>query len=142
MFNGNYFYNENFASKENQRKRYERKREQSYTGSRMHFFRALWENKLEANGFSVVDSTNKKILYDKFVIQAKYISTGDQSKYLNYKGILFVIYHKWSVTSIELKKEHVYFDRMGFFDLFWCISWEGGYGYTPDQQICCLLNIP
>jgi hypothetical protein len=124
LFNGNYFYNENFASKEYQKKRYERKREQAYIGSRMHFFRALWENKLESNGFSVVDSTNRKILYDKFVIQAKYKSTGVQSKYLNYKGILFIIYHNWYVTSIELKKEHVFFDKTGFFDPIG-ISWEG-----------------
>ena len=90
----------------------------------MHFFRALWENNLESNGFSVVDSTNRKILYNKFVIQTVDIATGVQSKYLNYKGILFIIYHNWSITNIELKKENVFFDKTGFFDPSG-ISWEG-----------------
>jgi CarboxypepD_reg-like domain len=124
LFYGNYFFNEYLTFKGNQQKRYERRREEAYIGSRMHFFRALWENKLESSGFIVEDSTFKKILFDKLVIQTEDIASKIQSKYLNYKGILFIIYHKWSVTTIELKKEHVYFDKTGFFDPFG-ISWEG-----------------
>jgi hypothetical protein len=124
LFSGNCFFNEYTASSENQQKKYERKREKAYKGSRMHFFRALWENNLESDGFIVVDSSNEKILYDKFVTQIVDNDTGVQSKYLDYQGFLFIIYHKLAVTSIELKKDQVYFNETGFFDPSG-ISWEG-----------------
>jgi hypothetical protein len=124
LFSGNCFFNEFIASSENQQRKYDRKREKAYKGSRMHFFRTLWENKLESDGFIVVDSINTKILYDKIVTQTDDIDTGVQSKYLDYQGFVYIIYHKSAVTSIELKKEHVYFDKTGFFDPSG-ISWEG-----------------
>jgi hypothetical protein len=124
LFNGNCFFKEYIASGENQQKKYDRKREKAYLGSRMHFFRALWENKIESDGFIMVDSINKKILPDKIVTQTDDTATGVKSKYLDYQGFLFIIYHQSSVTSIELKKEHVYFDKSGFFDPSG-ISWEG-----------------
>ena len=124
LFNGNCFFNEYIASGVNQQKKYERKRAKAYLGSRMHFFRALWENKLESDGFFVLDSINNKILYDKIVTQTDGTEAEVQSKYLDYHGVLFVIYRTSSITRIELKKERVYFDRMGFFDPSG-ISWRG-----------------
>jgi hypothetical protein len=124
VFNGNCFFNEFTASGENQQKKYDRKREKAYLGSRMHFFRALWENNLESEGFIVSDSLNNKISYDKIVTQTNDPETGARSKYIDFQGVLIIMYNVSTFTRIELKKDPVYFDRTGFFDPSG-ISWKG-----------------
>lgn len=122
---GNYIFKEDSTNKNSQQKRFERRRRSAFLGSRMHFFRALWENNLDSAGFTVKDSANVRLSYNKFVIQTDSIVAPDHLKYLKYHGTLFVAYHtKLPQSSIVMLQEYVYFDKNGFFDPFG-ISWRG-----------------
>jgi hypothetical protein len=86
----------------------------------MHFCRALWRNSLDSEGFSVTDTLNVKLDYDRIVIQ-----TDSITKYLRNNGKLFVAYYsKIPETRIVVKKENIYFDKNGYFNPY-DIVWEG-----------------
>src|SRR5664280_3083178 len=62
---GNYIFKEEPTSNNNGQQRFERRRIITYLGSRMHFFRTLWQNNLDSAGFTVKDSSNVRLSYDK-----------------------------------------------------------------------------
>jgi len=125
LIKGNCIFKEDSTNRNSQQKRFERRRESAFFGSRMHFFRALWENNLDSAGFAVKDSANVRLSYDKYVIQTDSIVGSDHLKYLKYHGILFVAYHtKLPKSRIMMLKEYIYFDKDGFFDPLG-ISWQG-----------------
>jgi hypothetical protein len=104
----------------NLQEQFERKRFSTYIGSRMHFFRSLWENNLDQAGFIVTDSSVSKLTYDRLVTQ-----TDSMSKYITYPGKLLVIYYSGLQQGIiEMIKDSVNFDKDGFFDPLG-ILWEG-----------------
>jgi hypothetical protein len=116
---GNYIFIEDSTLNERDRIRVEQRRKSAYLGSRMHFFRALWENKLDSAGFTIKDLTNQKICPDSLVVQI------DGSKFMINKGLILVSYYsKMYGTSIELLHDYVYFDKSGFFDPYG-INWTG-----------------
>ena len=55
----------------------EKARKNAYTGSKMHFIRALWDNKLAENDFAVLRKT-KRVPYDSLVV------VRDNQKYLHF----------------------------------------------------------
>jgi hypothetical protein len=133
---GNYIFTDEPTLNKIQQQKFERRRETSYLGSRMHFFRALWENKLDAEGFIVKDSAGIRLTYDKLVVQADSLNISSSQKYLNYRGKLCITYGKKLIgSSILITKQNVYFDKMGFFDPSG-IEWEGG---MANQLIADLL---
>jgi hypothetical protein len=116
---GNYIFIEDSTLNERDRIKVEQRRKSAYLGSRMHFFRALWENNLDSAGYIIKDLTNKKISQDSLVVQI------DGSKFLVNKGLILVSYYsKMYGTSIELLHDYVYFDKSGFFDPYG-INWTG-----------------
>lgn len=122
---GNYIFKEDSSIKNSQYQRFENRRKNAYLGSRMHFFRSLWENNLDSAGFMVRDSINRRLSYEKFVIQSDTLTVSDHAKYLKYHGNLSVTYYtKFFESRIEMVKEYVYFDRNGFFDPTG-IRWDG-----------------
>ena len=75
IFTGNYIFIEDPTTNKNQKKIYERRRKTAYLGSRMHFFRALWDNNLDSSGFMIENSANEKLLYDNIIFQISKFNT-------------------------------------------------------------------
>jgi len=122
---GNYIIKEELTSNKIRQQRFERRRETAYLGSRMHFFRTLWENNLDSAGYTIKDSANVRLQYDRIVIQSDSLDNWTPKKYLKYKGRLYITYGKKLVeSSILITRENVYFDKMGFFDPTG-IQWDG-----------------
>jgi len=120
FFKGNIIFTEDLTTEAAQKQLFERRRKYAYLGSRMHFFRALWENDLNSAGFTVKNSANETLKYNKIVIQKD-----SRTKYLKYPGTLGISYYTKLATSyIIFLKELVYFDKNGYFDPSG-ISWEG-----------------
>ena len=116
FFMGNIIFNEDSTKK----MLYERKRKNAFLGSRMHFFRALWMDDLNAAGFTVKNSANETLNYKKIVYQQD-----SHTKYLRYHGFLGIAYYSKQPTSfINFLKESVTFDANGYFEPYG-ISWDG-----------------
>jgi hypothetical protein len=120
LISGNMIFNEDLTSDKTKKEFYETSRKQAYLGSRMHFFRALWENDLESAGFTMKNLGNININYKYFIIQ-----TDSLTKHFNYNGMLGIDDHMRLTTSwLTFVKDYVSFDKRGYFDPF-AISWDG-----------------
>jgi hypothetical protein len=135
---GNSIFLENPRSNLSQQKRFKRRRENTYLGSRMHFIRELWENRLDSAGFELKDSINTKVTYNEIVVQSDSLPNSDREKYLKFNGKLNIRYNSKPYTStIKMVKDSIYFDKNGFFDPL-CITWGG---VMSDQRIGDLLPL-
>jgi hypothetical protein len=120
FYSGNIIFQEDSTMDETRKQLIEKKRKFTYLGSRMHFFRSLWINDLNANGFTVRNTADETIGYNKIVYKQNI-----HTKYLSYHTNLSIAYYSKQPTSfILLKKDKVYFDATGYFDPS-LISWEG-----------------
>lgn len=116
VLSGNSIFREDSTIQEIQKQRFERRRKSAYLGSRMHFFRALWENNLDSAGFTIKDSENVKLNYNNIVIETDSLVNKDRTKYLKYPGNLFITYFTKSGGSIiAFINESIYFDKNGYF---------------------------
>lgn len=94
------------------------RRNNVYGGSIMHFFRSLWADDLEAQGFSVLDQAGNSLSYQDIVI----IEEGQ--KYLVCPENLIISYFGYSGTGrvrntrsfLRLLKDRVSFQECGYFD--------------------------
>ncbi len=112
FFNGNILFKEQIKTDTALNIRYERKRKSVYVGSKMQFFRALWNNDLKSASFVIKDTYNKILDYSDIVT----VDEGG-NKYLKYNGKLFIYHHSTNpVGYITLLTDNVYFDKTGFFD--------------------------
>jgi len=146
-YSGNILFIEDLATTEAPNKKYIKKRGEAYPKSRTYFFRLLWANKLDSEGFVVKNSLNEDLFYDDIVIDK-----GGERKYLKHSGkdistyIVFVeneaVYDAWGrldvscITEITLKND-VYFDKNGYFnpsDILWG-------GKLSKQRIADLLPL-
>jgi hypothetical protein len=126
---GNYIFMENLTTDKKQNERIEKRRRSTYLGSRMHFFRALWEKELNSNGFEILNSQGTPAMY--LVMPRDSIT-----KYIKYRGDLVLNYFQKSNGSvISFTKDIVYFDKQGYFDPLG-ISWTGE---MARQRIADLL---
>jgi len=119
-FSGNMIFHEDSTLSESQKQVIERRREKAYLGSRMHFMRALWVNDLNSAGFTVKNTSNETLSYEKIVTHRERI------KYLSHFGDLGIAYYSTKVPTsyIALLKTQVYFDANGYCDPSG-ISWDG-----------------
>jgi hypothetical protein len=112
LYKGNAIFTEDMSTTGPQKQIFEKRRKTSYIGSIPHFFRSLWANSLESNGFSARDSEGVGKKYEDIVVLGP-----DLKKYLSYKGNLHIYYlTKPSDSYIELLKNKVFFDHAGYFD--------------------------
>jgi hypothetical protein len=119
IFKGNILFKEDSASAGSKKIYFEKKRKNAYLGSRMHFLRALWTDDLNSAGFTVRNSANEIISYEKLIFQ------DGSTKYLRYPGGIGISYYtKQSTSFINFLKEKVYFDPNGYFESNGII-WEG-----------------
>lgn len=126
---GNYIFREDTSAGKKQSETFERRRRSAYLGSRMHFFRSLWDKELNLNGFSIQNDYGTPAL---FLEMQKDSST----KYLKYRGDLIINYYqKLRGSVISMMQDSVCFDRQGYFDPLG-ISWTGE---MARQRIADLL---
>ena len=125
FFAGSLIYNEDLAIDETHKRLYEIRRKDTYLGSRMHFFRALWADDLESAGFKVKNSADKYLNYNDIVDDSLSDSLNNHTKFLKYSKDLSILYDT-RLTNIVFLKEKVYFDKDGYFDQTgMSIRWEG-----------------
>jgi len=127
-YEGNINFKADLSSEEAQKILFERRRKYAYLGSRMHFFRALWANNLDSNGFVVRNRLQESLDYKNIVFEAD-----NHKKYLNYKENLNIVYNTRTPTlnlyllpesNIVFRKQPAYFDRTGYFDPI-AVNFEG-----------------
>ncbi|HEX2976714.1 MAG TPA: carboxypeptidase-like regulatory domain-containing protein [Bacteroidales bacterium] len=113
------------AYKSNQAKRIEQRRETSYLGSRMHFFRSLWENKLDSSGFEIKNEQNEKLGYDTLVVEDKKSKVTTLNKFMHYPADLKIAFFtKDPESTLKLNAEYVYFEKCGYFEPL-DVAWGG-----------------
>jgi len=133
IFQGNLSFKEDLKSIESQKIVIENKRKNAYLGSRMHFFRALWMDELESEGFTVKNNYGRNLSAKDIVLQ-----DASNKKYLRYNGSLGICYYSdVPFSHLEIQKDRIYFDKNGYFDSFGII-WEG---YIAEKKIADMLPL-
>lgn len=103
------------------RRAYTRRRKTSYFGSRMHFLRALWDDSLRWNGFTINYQKLVALTYSDVVFEEDSLI-----KFITCSDSLFIRHHSGRSFIIPLEK-HVYFQQDGYFDPQGII-WSGNMG--------------
>ena len=130
FFAGNYFFEPDTILTGRDLARVEKKRKEAYLGSRMHFIRALYNDRLNAEGYKIRDSLNKRVNYRELVVATP------EGKNILMRSSLAVFYARnGSVTVLNKKQDFTYIDKSGFYDPNG-ISWAGDMG---DQRMGDLL---
>lgn len=120
FFSGSIIFNEDLNTDETQKKIFEFRRQHTYMGSRMHFFRSLWENDLDSAKYIVKNPAEENLIYPNIVNEEDSLT-----KYLQYPENLGICYQTSLPSSyIIFLEEEVYFDKNGYFDPSG-ISWQG-----------------
>ena len=121
---GKYLFKDDLLTlSESKRIAVERRRRSAYLGSRMHFFRLLYLGNIHHRGRSITALSDSVTIPTVFLIYTKtnsksiVIKTDSLSGYLKYNGELSVKYKGMSST-INVKKDSVYFEKYGFYDPF------------------------
>ena len=120
FISGDMVFSEDLSSDKTKEEFYRISREQTYNGSKMHFFRALWENDLMNQGYALKNIGEGDPQYSNVVVSPDSIK-----KYLKFKGMLGIRDNVRMTTSwITFLREYVFFDQRGYYDPF-AISWDG-----------------
>ena len=136
LFTGTLIFNEDLANEETNSRLYERRRKNAFLGSRMHFFRELWADKLTSTGFIVKNSIGNSLFYKDIVEESSPDSQNNYIKYLKSNEKLSILYYT-KLSYIVFNKGKVDFDKDGFFDKTgMSISWEGE---MMDQRVGDML---
>jgi hypothetical protein len=143
-FRGDIIFKEDLALRDTAKASlYLKRREQAYVGSCMHFFRALWANKLADNGFSIHHSSEEPGAASfpgtytvEAAIQLKDIVFEDsrKNKYLLNAGRM-AITHMSESSTITFLKSKILFEQNGFFDPS-AVRWDG---HMAMQRVADML---
>jgi hypothetical protein len=128
FFEGSILFNEDLSHTEPDDKMFEKRRIRAFMGSRMHFFRTLYENRLEEEGFTTVD-TLTIITYDMATGTKDSTISDDPPKFIKIRNRIDeqynVFFHpKGLISTMTIKKQFVSFKKNGFFDGS-ALLWEG-----------------
>jgi len=141
-FSGTVFFKEDMSVEESNRKKFIKKREQAYLKSRMCFFRSLWADALEKDGYIVKSALNEDLTYNQIVldkgIYGKFMKDYNRNPVSGNEDIpsIYIVFREkeatfdsWGrldrscITEISVN-DNVYFDSTGYFDPA-PISWRG-----------------
>jgi hypothetical protein len=114
VLKGNIIFREDRVDSGRRINAYERRRKQAYNGSRMHFFRELWKNNLNSEGFIVKTKKNNILNYNDLVS-----TSSDGKKYIKskYGEEIKIIYTPKSGSSFfSIVKDSVFFDQNGYYN--------------------------
>ena len=89
-------------------------------GSRMHFIRTLWNDKIEVSDFVLLNQIYEPVKASDIVYEYNH------HKFLKNAGKLFVSY-KGQKSTIEFYSDLIYFEKTGFFNQG--IKWSGDMGF-------------
>lgn len=107
------------------------RRKNTYLGSRMHFIRSLWENRLNEEGFALQIPDSNNIGYGDIVVDSV-----SHEKFLAHEGKVLIYYSKNCYRSLLiLNKKIVAIERSGYFDPFG-LTWSG---VMASQRMADLL---
>jgi len=121
---GNMFFEEDLKTSKAETEKFERMRESVYLISRMHFFRAIWDNKLKSSGFIVTNSVHEILSVSDFIIPTDSLTNKNHLKCLKYAGNLYIGYlTEVSDSHIVFLNDYALFDRNG--RLVEGIGWSG-----------------
>ena len=115
-FQGNYFFKE----EPGRNQKYERRRKIAYEGSRMHFIRSLWSNKLTDGDFVIRTSSGGYIDYQNIVE-----GNGD-AKYIKPKDGILIFHKRFSKSFISGLNQPLYIAKNGYHSPL--ITWGGELG--------------
>jgi hypothetical protein len=121
VFAGNYlFKEEDKVTNPSQLKNINFNREYAYSGSRMQFIRALWNNTLAKNGFEVYDNHYKSLTADSVVY-----TNPKAEKYVAINRTVRIAYRKDYTHATYLSKRQPlsFIDKDGFFGAG--LNWAG-----------------
>ena len=118
---------------------FEQRRRNAYLGSKMHFFRSLWQNNLDSAGF-IVRNSKQKLTYKDLVKYQFSIDPDQSKKYIFYSEPQSeIITIKWlpgkAESGMEMLKSSLYFNKNGYYegqDIIW-------HGEMAKRQIGDLL---
>ena len=130
LYTGSIIFNRDLAEDEESLQRYERRRAYAFTGSSKHFFRALWANSLESEGFVLTNyRTEQNLQYEDIVSE-------------NFQGRKFLVYNQdikidyySNLSYISFREFQVYFEADGYFEPL-PIIWTGK---MSEQRIADFL---
>lgn len=107
------------------------RRKNAYLGSRMHFIRSLWANRLEEEGFimNIVDSSN--IGYANLVVD----STAHEKLLSQDKNVVVLYPKKLQKSLLIFSKKNVAIEKSGYFDPYG-LRWSG---FMASQRMADLL---
>ena len=107
------------------------RRKNTYLGSRMHFIRSLWANRLEEEGFTMNIVGSGKIGYANLVVDS-----AAQQKLLNQVKNVIVLYpKKYQKSLLIFNKQSVSIEKSGYFDPHG-LRWSG---FMASQRMADLL---
>jgi hypothetical protein len=119
FFSGSIMFQEDLNTNETQKKTLTSRRRNAYLGSRMHFFRSLWENNLDSAKFVVRNPEEENLIYSKIVNEKDSLT-----KYLQYPENLTIYYQSSLPSYIIFHEKKVFFNKKGYFNPL-DISWQG-----------------
>ena len=126
LYLGNVVFNEDWITDEKSKEKYEISRKEAYLGSRMHFFRTLWQNSLNSSDYEVTDMNNNNLSYSDLVTRKISLHFGSDMSYSFYLKSFISLNIKYHgiISKLTFEKNLVYFDQSGYFDVAGT-NWEG-----------------
>lgn len=130
-FSGNYFFEPDSTLQKKELNRVEKKRKQAYFGSRMHFIRALYEDRLTKEGFRLLNMFDRDQDFSGLVVD------GEKGRSIFMKSRLVVIYkaNQGALTFLDKNKDFTRIDKSGYHDPMG-ITWSGS---MANQRMADLL---
>jgi hypothetical protein len=136
-FEGNYVFEEDSSLSQKDRIKIERKRMRVYSGSRMHFMRALWNNQLEESDFIVKKRKNGESRSYHELVEQQFHG----KKYLSAASPLIIYYLDESSYIAFKQKDEVLFTESGYLDPEGLI-WEGSMAFQRMADALPFEYIP
>ncbi len=130
-FSGNYFFEPDTALSPREMQKVEKKRRAAYLGSRMHFIRSLYDDRLNKEGFSLLNMFQKEQDFSGLVVDS------ENGRSIFMKSRIAVVYkrNQGALSFIDKNKDFTLIDKSGFYDPSG-ITWSGT---IANQRIGDLL---
>ena len=130
LYTGSIVFNQDLAEDEESMQRYERRRAYAFTGSSKHFFRSLWANSLESDGFVLTNYRTGQALRCEDIVSQDF----QGRKFLVYNQDIQIDYYS-NLSYISFREFQVYFEADGYFEPL-PIIWTGK---MSEQRIADFL---
>lgn len=111
-FSGNYFFEPDTGLSRRELIRVERRRREVYLGSRMHFIRSLYHDRLSKEGFSLLNMFQKEQDFNGLVVD------DENGRSIALKSRLAIVYkgNHGALTFLDKNKDFTIIDKSGFYD--------------------------